>query len=199
MGERLVFVGKHDNKPVICGYWHWSGYTESALETINKIIISYNATKRYQYDFGTAVRSWCVDEAGFTSDYEHDDVITKYGGQYCVSRNDGIVDTKPEEIEKSIFWANELVEWELGDDHVDISNLFDEYESQYNNCDYEPTVIDLSEFQLTNFPVDKLGMLETIVNDNHDKLVVYKFRGESDNERLVSLISNEILAIPISY
>ena len=109
MGERLVIEIKEDNKRVATCYYHWSGFTRSALELCETVLKELDEGKSY-------MEALKATGAAFPG----------------VDRNEGLIDTEKEKMENSIYWAEELFKIKIKDGKVGWIN----YDRLFNNHFY---------------------------------------------------------------
>lgn len=113
MGQRLVITISKNGKRLANAYYHWSGYSESAVTITARIVSVYNAIPKSYTDLQRAVAMLVATEAGIDSA----SVSNKEIGTFprCVSRNEGIISTTEEGMDESLAWAEATVNIELND------------------------------------------------------------------------------------
>ena len=128
MGQRLVIVIKEDGKNLATAYYHWSGYTDSALMITNQVIdvLTEDKNKKYKNRLDRVISALYATGAGFNAEAQNaflfmrvkDPTITSEVVA-CVDRDEGLIDVDEGGMDNSIGWAEGLVEIDLGEETVD--------------------------------------------------------------------------------
>lgn len=121
MGQRLVINILHKDKVVCNAYYHWSGYTDSALEMINSIEL-----ERFNELYGD-MRPII---AGIN-------MLLKTGASFGKNRNDGLIEVDQYGIDNNLRWSEMTVDIDLDEKTVDFSQCF----SCATEYDYEHKTI----------------------------------------------------------
>ncbi len=109
MGQRLVIqILDKDNKNIATSYYHWSGFTESAIQLSKKVI----------NDIANGID--CVRALKNTG--------AKLQGETGINRNDGLIDVGEAEMKNSVSWNEQLIVIYLNEKQkirfIDIDKLF---------------------------------------------------------------------------
>ncbi len=144
MGQRLVINIMDNDKILANAYYHWSGYTSSALNITSKCIDYY---KNYKDEFTKetlAVKMLESTGAGLAGT----ETISQYLKELffnprkppikpSTDRNSGLIGTAEKDIEESCKWGEEFVDIILNEESVDfrVCYEFDEYEIKENEID----------------------------------------------------------------
>lgn len=131
MGERLNLEIKENGKLLANAYYHWSGYTRSALELTQKVIEASHLVEDSN-PLLRAIRLLEATEAGFTPEerfyanrvLKPEEVAAL---KTATSRNDGLIAISPEGMKDTQKWQEEYVAIDLGEQEISFEavNLFD--------------------------------------------------------------------------
>ena len=148
MGQRLTIVLNFPNQVVNC-YYHWSWYTESSLDLIQKIV---NANKTLT-DTDHIIRWVRLFEATWASltqgglNYAltnlNQSISSKFKVDIDVNRNSWLIAISPEWVEKNLDYAEHATSIKFDKDNtilsIDISDLFYQHEDpdEYEKCNYD--------------------------------------------------------------
>lgn len=122
MGQRLVITITKDNKELAKGYYHWSAYTVSALETLLEVLSGYdeyvNVVKGEEHeDIILATRMLEASQAGICLD-DLEYVEEKYPNikfKECIDRNLGLIALSEEKM-------MDFDRWSEGDIFIDLTS-----------------------------------------------------------------------------
>ena len=191
MGQRLNIEITKGDKVIANAYYHWSGYTSSALELINIIVGFYNSKcKEFDsYDdlFKASVLLLSTG-AGFTKEsYEYiinysnnfNNVFKSIDTKYlfmATSRDDGLIGLTEHEINETRNWEEARVSFDLDSLTIDFNALFyssiEEYKNDYC-CDDEDDInlknfdldVDIHSIPISRFPEFYNKMKEYLKDD----------------------------------
>lgn len=149
MGQRLNIEIKKDNKVLANAYYHWSGYTRSALGLAKKILDSKFLNMSSISDKVKAVRMLEVTGAGLTVDEFNEEFTTsKY--KQSLDRNDGLIAIPENGISETQKWEEARVEihidtkmlklklyWDLDEDDIDKDTIIEKVETNYFNVSFD--------------------------------------------------------------
>lgn len=142
MGQRLNLEIKTNDKTLANCYYHWSGYTSSALE-LTKIILDNLSDKELTQDYAVE--------------------LLKLTGAGNSDRNDGLIGITDKDIEDTRYWAEASVFINLESRKVkldiffvlDVRELDENTEVKFvNNFKFEPT---FEEFEEVYYNIMKMA------------------------------------------
>ncbi len=171
MGQRLTIELYFPNQVVNC-YYHWSWYTESALDLIQKIV---NANKTLT-DTDHLIRWVRLLEATWAS-------LTQGGLNYAltnlnqsissqikvdidVNRNSWLIAISPDWLEENIDYAENTASIKFDQDNnilsIDISDLFYQHEDQdeYEECHYD---LFNNDFDFNNIKSEQIDHIVSVI------------------------------------
>lgn len=161
MGQRLNVEIVFNGETKANSYYHWSGYTSSALEITNAILESLDdimSNIEQEYDVVKAIRLLEVTGAGLT-DSEKDYVLNNMEVQNnefseCKDRNSGLIAVSEKGVGETRLWEEARVTIDMTNECVVFSALsildFDEYNEIYSDEDNE----DVKELEKVSFSYD---------------------------------------------
>ena len=133
MGQRLNLEIKTNDTTLANCYYHWSGYTSSALE-LTKIVLDNLSDKELTQDYAVE--------------------LLKLTGAGDSDRNDGLIGVTDEDIEDTRYWAEASVYINLESRKVkldifyivDVEDLDDDTEVKFvDNFKFEPNFDEFKE------------------------------------------------------
>ena len=149
MGQRLNIEIRKDNKVLANAYYHWSGYTRSALGLTKKILDSKFLNMSSISDKVKAVKMLEITGAGLTADeFNEEFTISKY--KQSLDRNDGLIAISENGISETQKWEEARVEihidtkmlnlklyWDIDEDDIDKDTIIEKVETNYFNVSFD--------------------------------------------------------------
>src|SRR5574344_168562 len=137
MGQRLNIQIEMDipnsgeAKVLANAYYHWSGYTSSAYELVNKIVQSGAYSLDILDPVEKAIRLLEVTGAGLTKD-EFTETYPESKYKLSTNRNDGLIAISEKGIEETQNWEEARVTINLSTGMVDMGGVYflDEVEEE---------------------------------------------------------------------
>ena len=133
MGQRLNIEIKDDGKVLANAYYHWSGYTGSALELLEVVVGKYRNAEAIG-GVKLAVEILASTGAGFNNEeIERVKKIPEFSGielQPATNRNDGLLSITAEGIEETQRYAEETAVFDIGTEEIDF-DLYYEYDRDF--------------------------------------------------------------------
>lgn len=184
MGQRLNIEIKDEGKVLANAYYHWSGYTSSALELIQLILESLEKVN-FENNVIKAIKLLEETGAGLVNEeLEYAKKIFKSKNisfSECISRNEGLISITEEGIEKNRYWEESRVEIDLVNKTIKFDAVFkisiEEYEEEYVDEDVEDIPIyeiDFNSIQFNSFLMFKESILELI----NSEIYTIKIKGD---------------------
>lgn len=139
MGERLVIKivandkVEHYDRPLLSGYWHWSGFTPSMRAVLEKMYETPEVKPRKDCRPYKLIQEFAerMAQTGAGFSYEGKDKANPIYALFYLanlpkskSRDDGIMDILPEEIEDAVRWADETVVIHADEGWLDLQDAF---------------------------------------------------------------------------
>lgn len=135
MGQRLVINLKNEEETIANVYYHWGGYTSSAIDLTSTII---RGLKKYS-DIADvtfrAVKAIAETGAGFNDDAMHGakEMFVGVDIPVCNDRNNGLLEVTKNGIDCNMDCAESIVSIYMDDQTV----FFDVFaDAEYDNIDY---------------------------------------------------------------
>ena len=193
MGQRLnIQIEANDtdtNETIVLAncYYHWSGYTSSAMELVNEIVNS----GMYKLDIldpvEKAIRLLEATGAGLAEDELTD---TYYAPKYKVSsdRNKGLIAISEEGKKSTVKYEESRVTINLTTGSIDMSDMVYEETDVFSRADRETKLKNLYELKADlNYSFDTFQDLYTELDDN---VYTYPLRNDIfvQNARIYRLI-----------
>lgn len=171
MGQRLNIEIRKDNKVLANAYYHWSGYTSSALILTDEILKNIDNVN-FDNDVVRAVKLLEVTGAGLTSS-EIDNLgedMKNINFKKAIDRNEGLIAVSPKGIDDTQYYEEARVEIHLDTPNIILELYWDIDEDYYTEEDltniYEAT-IDYKKVSFEKFNSVKNEILENIKNENY--------------------------------
>jgi hypothetical protein len=171
MGQRLNIEIRKDNKVLANAYYHWFGYTSSALVLTEEILKNIDNVNFDNVVVG-AVKLLEVTGAGLTSseiDILGED-MKNINFKKAIDRNEGLIAISPKGIESTQYREEARVEIHLDTKNIILNLYWDIEEDDYDEDDlpnfYEAT-IDYEKVSFEKFNSLKDEILENIENKNY--------------------------------
>lgn len=186
MGQRLNIEIYNGETPLANCYYHWSAYTDSALELTKEIIDGYYDSDK-DANVKLAVRLFeqtgaGVNEAERANIKKHMRRFVGVKFKDAVSRSDGLISVTEEGMEDTRYYEEGRVVIDLDDKTFDFGILagytVDEYEDEYDEL-----ASDLPEcpYNLSAVEFNEIDALIQFVSDNPD--------GFTDGEHVFQWVS----------
>ena len=150
MGQRLniqIEMGisnSSENKVLANAYYHWSGYTSSAYELVNKIVQSGVYSLDILDPVEKAIRLLEATGAGLTQD-EFTETYDEEIYKKATSRNEGLIAISEEGIEETQHWEEARVIINLSTGMVDMGGVYYLYE--VDELDEDESLDDFPELE----------------------------------------------------
>ncbi|MBO7472521.1 MAG: hypothetical protein J6U00_00715 [Ruminococcus sp.] len=133
MGQRLNIEIWDKGQVLANAYYHWSGYTLSALELIEKIITNVDNLVECDNDRLKAVWLLQLTGAGLTQD-ELSTIFCKgfKGITDCKGRDDGLIAVSDKGIQDTRQWEEDRATIYLDERRIDFDVVFKQYRWEYD-------------------------------------------------------------------
>lgn len=171
MGQRLNIEIRKDNEVLANAYYHWSGYTSSALKLTDEILKNIDNVN-FDNDVVRAVKLLEITGAGLTSD-EIDNLsedMKNINFKKAINRNEGLIAVSEGGIIQTQYWEEARVEIHLDTQNIVLDLYYDFEEEEYIEDElpnfYEAS-IDYKEVSFDNFNSLKDEILENIEAENY--------------------------------
>lgn len=171
MGQRLNIEIKKDDKVLANAYYHWSGYTSSALDLTDEILKNIDNVN-FNNDIVRAVKLLELTGAGLESS-EIDNLnkdMKNINFKKAIDRNEGLIAISEKGIKKTQFWEEARVEIHLDTQNIILDIYWDIDEDDYNEDDFTniyDATINYKEVSFEKFNSLKNEILENIKNKNY--------------------------------
>ena len=171
MGQRLNIEIRKDNEVLANAYYHWSGYTSSALVLTEEILKNIDNIN-FDNEVVRAVKLLEVTGAGLTS--SEIDILGQdmknINFKKAIDRNEGLIAISENGIKDTQYWEEARVEIHLDTQNIILDLYWDIEEDDYDEDDlpnfYEAT-IDYEKVSFEKFNSLKDEILENIENKNY--------------------------------
>ena len=181
MGQRLNIqieandTDTNETKVLANCYYHWSGYTSSAMELVKEIVDSGIYNLDILDPVEKAIRLLEATGAGLTEDELTDTYNTpKY--RLATSRNDGLIAISEKGIKDTVEWEESRVTINLTTGSIDTSGMFYDETDEFSSDELETKLKNLYELKADlNSSFDTFQTLYAELNDN-----VYNNSSEQD-------------------
>ena len=130
MGQRLNIEIVKNRKTLANSYYHWSGYSSSAIEMVTSIIKNFNYIKKYKVenvkdkDLLLAIRLLEITDAGMREDTINE-AIKKVGlvdeninFKKCNGRNYGIIEVEEKGMKENRYWEEGRVTIDIENEDI---------------------------------------------------------------------------------
>lgn len=166
MGQRLNLEIANEGKPVANAYYHWSGYTSSALKTA-QIAVDYLKKDQSANPLTLAVQALITTGASLPEEeYEALSTMDTGGRVFIksgvVDRNEGLIAVTEKGMEKTKHWQEQGIQIDLDKRLVHTHQAFCIMSTEEYVEDYEMSIADL--------PVLEIG-LDDISFDDFDEFI----------------------------
>lgn len=171
MGQRLNIEIRKDNEVLANAYYHWSGYTSSALVLTDEILKNIDNVN-FDNDVVRAVKLLEVTGAGLTLN-EIDNLgedMKNINFKKAIDRSEGLIAISPKGIKNTQYWEEVRVEIHLDTQKI-ILNLYLDIDEDYlfdEECpNFYESAIDYKKVSFEKFNSVKNEILENIKNENY--------------------------------
>ena len=141
IGQRLIIQIVYEDEALAAAYYHWSGYTGSALDIVSKCLSAYKTLNDLSPE-EKAIKMLGATGAGLageTSILEY----CKYkflnpnfvNIKPATDRNLGLIGISQEDIDENIRWGEEFVTISLDKETVDFGVCYELYEEDMEECE----------------------------------------------------------------
>ena len=141
MGQRLVINGIKNHVPIFNIYYHWSAYTETALQETDQLL-KYLLRPENCGDLVLSAIEYCESNAGgITVDKDFEEAKRLYPDHNFktddISRNNGLIAITADGMNNNISWAEETIDIDFDNDLInnnvfwgydDVDQINEEYE-----------------------------------------------------------------------
>lgn len=178
MGQRLNIEILKNDEILANSYYHWSGFSNSAVDLAVQIISNFEHIKKYRVekyiknqDLLFAIRLLEETGAGISNidkarklleDNTNNLLIKK-----CDGRNEGIIGITKEDIEETRYWEEGRVSIDIEKQTVDF-NVIDEYttEELKKDCEEEIKELNIKEIyrSFKNIPFEDIFELKAFID-----------------------------------
>lgn len=180
MGQRLNIEILNDGEVLANSYYHWSGYTTSAI-ALTKHILENMDKVRQENELLYAIRLLETTGARLTGDEilcaKKDFPAEEF--ESAVSRNDGLIGISEKTIEDTRFWEEARVSIDLFNEHI----IFDAI-SVYPK---EEFIEYWSEEEYNKLAPAEMNLLDPVPFSEFDKLAIY----------IINLVKNKVYNLKI--
>ena len=173
MGERLNIEIHRGDRVLANAYYHWSAYTQSALELTQEVVSAIDDVEETDLII-QAVRLLEATEAGM-SEEEKERVNQKVDAsifENCINRNRGLISITEEGIRETRLWQDSRVIIDLDEKMIEFDvccideleayeNDEELYEEKKEEFDSYPTY----NFDLTHFSFEELPYMVDMINE----------------------------------
>ena len=201
MGQRLNIEIVKNGKVLANSYYHWSGFSNSAVNLVIQIIQTYEYTKKYNVekyiknqDLLFAIR--LLEETG-AGIYDIDtarkilrDETMNLKLKKCQGRNEGIIAITQKDIEETRYWEEGRVSIDIENKTIDFE-VIKEYTEEELDEDYEKEEqkqfnIKQIDINFRNISFEDIFELKTFIDKSVYKKQYYFYN--KNNNKYVFLI-----------
>ena len=166
MGQILNIEIVSNGELLANSYYHWSGYSNTAIMMTEGIIGEYKRTKDYNKGPLFAIRllestgAGAVDPERFREILKMPDVRL----QKCEGRNEGIIDIEPEKMQENRAWEEGRVTIDIAKETFDFDVLDYRTEEDIRECceDYEEEIYE-TDIKLKEIPFENVFEIEAFI------------------------------------
>jgi hypothetical protein len=154
MGQRLNIEIVIDGKTKANAYYHWSGYTKSAVDLVYKILKA-DVSEKFDNDLMLkAVK--LLEETGaglIEKEFKYLNNVN-IPVKKALDRNYGLIAVSKKEIENTRYWEETRATINFDNNTVDMHLCFLDYEPEYYDENYDP-VVKQTDFDIFKIPFHK--------------------------------------------
>lgn len=172
MGQRLnIQIEANDTdtdetKVLANCYYHWSGYTSSAMELVKEIVDSGIYNLDILDPVEKAIRLLEATGAGLAED-ELTDTYSIPEYKLATSRNDGLIAISEKGINITVKWEEARVTINLTTGSINMSDMFYDESDEFSSAVYETKIKNLYELKADlNSSFDTFQDLYAEITDN---------------------------------
>lgn len=201
MGQRLNIEIVKNEKVLANCYYHWSGYSNSAVNLVTQIIKKYEYIKKYKVekyikkqDLLFAIRLLEETGAGF-NDIDNtrkilEDETMNLQINKCKGRNEGIIEISKDGIKENRYWEEARVTIDIKNKTIDFDAI-DEYSKEQFNEDYdeeEQKELDIRQIDrnFKNIKFEDIFDLKAFIDKSNYNRQYYFYN--KNNNKYISLI-----------
>ena len=202
MGQRLNIEIVKNGEILANSYYHWSGFSNSAINLTIEIINNFEYIKKYRVeeyikkqDLLFAIRLLEETAAG-VNDIEKirkilEDKTMNLKLKPCKNRNEGIIGVTKEDIEETRYWEEGRVSIDVEKKTIDF-NVMNEYTIEQFREDYDEE--DIKEMNIKeinrnfkNIPFEDVFELKAFIDkSNYNK--EYLFHNKKDDKYIILIL-----------
>ena len=171
MGQRLNIEIRKDDKVLANAYYHWSGYTSSALVLTSEILKNIDNVN-FDNDVAKAVKLLEFTGAGLTKsqfDFLSDD-IKNIKFKSAIDRNSGLIAISEKGISDTQYWEEARVEIHLDTKNIKLELYWDfieEYTADGDMPEFYEATLDYTSVSFEDFDKVKDEILINIKNEKY--------------------------------
>ena len=200
MGQRLNIEIVKNGKVLANSYYHWSGYSNSAVNMVVQIIQEYEYIKKYKVekyiknqDLLLAIR--LLEETGaglndidMTRNILKDETMN-LKLKKCQGRDEGIIGITQKDIEETRYWEEGRISIDIENKKIDFG-VINEYTEEELNYDYDEKIKELNikkiDINFKNISFEDIFELKTFIDKANYKEEYYFYN--KNNNKYVFLI-----------
>lgn len=200
MGQRLNIEIVKNGKVLANSYYHWSGYSNSAVNMVVQIIQEYEYIKKYKVekyiknqDLLLAIR--LLEETGaglndidMTRNILKDETMN-LKLKKCQGRDEGIIGITQKDIEETRYWEEGRVSIDIENKKIDFG-VINEYTEEELNYDYDEEIKELNikkiDINFKNISFEDIFELKAFIDKANYKEEYYFYN--KNNNKYVFLI-----------
>lgn len=200
MGQRLNIEIVKNGKVLANSYYHWSGYSNSAVNMVVQIIQKYEYIKKYKVekyiknqDLLLAIR--LLEETGaglndidMTRNILKDETMN-LKLKKCQGRDEGIIGITQKDIEETRYWEEGRVSIDIENKKIDFG-VINEYTEEELNYDYDEEIKELNikkiDINFKNISFEDIFELKAFIDKANYKEEYYFYN--KNNNKYVFLI-----------
>jgi|GEM_PF-1543705 hypothetical protein len=200
MGQRLNIEIVKNGKVLANSYYHWSGYSNSAVNMVVQIIQEYEYIKKYKVekyiknqDLLLAIR--LLEETGaglndidMTRNILKDETMN-LKLKKCQGRDEGIIGITQKDIEETRYWEEGRVSIDIENKKIDFG-VINEYTEEEFNYDYDEEIKELNikkiDINFKNISFEDIFELKAFIDKANYKEEYYFYN--KNNNKYVFLI-----------
>lgn len=172
MGQRLNLEIKKGEECLANSYYHWSGYTFSAIELTNIVLDTTNKVEiEYKNDKEYAIKLLLATGAGLDSDamIAAKEFMEVNDSLEAIDRNDGIIGITEKSIQETRDWEEARVEIDIENKTVKFDAVFsvdtDELKEDYDFTDEQIKYLAQPVTDIANIPFNEFASFGKTLED----------------------------------
>lgn len=167
MGERLNIEIYNNGKILANCYYHWSGYSDSAIELTLKALKNISDIK-HTYGYGVLGAVKMLESTGAGLQKEDFETLESYNSKSvsineAVSRNDGLISISDNNINDTRYCVEETISIYLDESRIDYSCVREDYDY------FRKSESELVDWNLSDIKFNKLEEFQDFINSHLDK------------------------------